>query len=252
MPPRRLVATVKGTSRTKQGETRQLSLVHGRAVVPGVWMVPAGARDVPAALLLHGLTSSKEQMAQSVGRALLARGVASLSLDLPLHGERGAGDVEFPRNPLALMSHWNDAVAEAQAAVRWLAEEPEVDADRLGIVGYSLGGFLAVMTAADEPRLGAVVLAAAGDLPDAVPYAAMVRTVVDPLRAARHLDGRPLLLVNGRRDRTTKPAQAERLFEAAEEPKEMYWYDGGHWPPPAAIRYAAEWLADHVTPQSRP
>lgn len=246
MPTHRLVATVKGTARTKLGETRQLSLIHGRTVVPGIWMVPAGARDVPAALLLHGLTSSKEQMAQSVGRALMARGVASLSLDLPLHGERGTGDADFPRNPLALVSHWRDATTEARAAVRWLAEEPEVDAGRLGIVGYSLGGFLAITIAAEEESLGAVVLAAAGDLPDAVPYATMVRSVVDPLRAARHLDGRPLLLVNGRRDRTTKPAQAERLFEAAAEPKEIQWYEGGHWPPQAAINRAAEWLAERI------
>jgi hypothetical protein len=71
----------------------------------------------------------------------------------------------------------------------------------------------------------------------------MVRGLVDPPRAARKLDGRPLLLVNGRRDTTTRPAQAERLFAAANEPKELVWYEGGHWPPPAAIDGAAEWLA---------
>ncbi len=246
MKTHRLVATLKQKSRTKLGEERSLALVHGRTVVPAIWLVPAGARDVPAALLLHGLTSSKEQMAHSIGRALMSRGVASLSLDLPLHGERGAGDADFNRNPLALVTHWNDAVTEARAAVRWLAEEPEVDAGRLGIVGYSLGGFLAIMTAAEEEALGPVVLAAAGDLPDAVPYPTMVRSVVDPLRAARDLNGRPLLLLNGRRDTTTKPAQAERLFAAAGEPKELMWYDGGHWPPQAAINKAAEWLAERI------
>jgi uncharacterized protein len=73
-----------------------------------------------------------------------------------------------------------------------------------------------------------------------------VRRAVDPLRAVRKLRGRPLLLVNGRRDTTTRPAQAERLFAYAEEPKELRWYEGGHWPPPAAIDGAAAWTAEQL------
>ena len=130
--------------------------------------------------------------------------------------------------------------------MEWLSEQAEVDAGRLGVLGYSLGGFLALMTAADEPALRVVALAAAGDLPDEVPYAKLVRGVVDPLRAVRRLTGRPLLLVNGRRDTTTRPAQAERLFAAAGEPKTMLWYDGGHWPPAAAIEDTARWMADRL------
>ena len=67
------------------------------------------------------------------------------------------------------------------------------------------------------------------------------------IAAATDLDGRPLLLVNGRRDRTTRPAQAERLFAAALEAKTMQWYDGGHWPPPAVVEGAAEWIAARLT-----
>jgi hypothetical protein len=45
---------------------------------------------------------------------------------------------------------------------------------------------------------------------------------------------------------TTRAAQAERLFEAAPEPKTMVWYDGGHWPPQSAIDAAAEWTASRL------
>jgi uncharacterized protein len=223
-----------------------MDLMSGRERVPAVWLVPAEPAMAPAALLLHGFSSSKDQMAQAVGRALLARGVASLALDLPFHGEREGADREIPRNPLALVGAWKTAIAEARAAVTWLAGQPGVDPSRIGVVGYSLGGFLALMTAAEEERLRVIALAAAGDLPDQTPYAVLVRGLVDPLRAARRLDGRPLLLVNGRRDRTTKPAQAERLFAAALEPKTMKWYDGGHWPPPSAIDGTAEWVATRL------
>ena len=62
-------------------------------------------------------------------------------------------------------------------------------------------------------------------------------------RGVRALPGRPLLMINGRGDRTIRAAQAERLFAAAPEPKEMRWYQGGHWPPVSEIHYAAEWMA---------
>jgi hypothetical protein len=195
------------------------------------------------ALLLHGFSSSKERMAQSMGRALLAHGVGSLALDLPFHGERDGSGGPLPSNPLAIVGAWKTAIAEARAAVSWLIEQSETDDSCVGVIGYSLGGFLALMAASEEERLRVVALAAAGDLPDRTPYAALVRGLVNPVRAAGKLDGRPLLLVNGRRDTTTRPAQAERLFEAAKEPKTMVWYEGGHWPPQSAIEQAADWTA---------
>ena len=240
-------ATIRRTARVAHGEQRAIDLVSGRERVPALWLVPSGPVTAPAVLLLHGFSSSKERMAQAVGRALLSRGVGSLALDLPFHGEREGADREIPRNPLALVGAWKAAIAESRAAVGWLASQPSTNASRVGVVGYSLGGFLALMTAAEDERLRVVALAAAGDLPDKTPYAAIVRGLVDPLRAAGRLAGRPLLLVNGKRDTTTRPAQAERLFAAAAAPKALRWYDGGHWPPPAAIDDTAAWVAQRMS-----
>jgi fermentation-respiration switch protein FrsA (DUF1100 family) len=50
-------------------------------------------------------------------------------------------------------------------------------------------------------------------------------------------------MVHGRWDRTVKPDQAERLFAAAGEPKELRWWNAGHYLPDAAIAYAGDWLA---------
>jgi fermentation-respiration switch protein FrsA (DUF1100 family) len=214
--------------------------------VPSVWLAPDTRAPAPAALLLHGFSSSKERMAQSVGRELRALGVASLALDLPFHGERGGDPGSLSRNPLALVGAWRAAIAESRDAITWLASNASVDAQRIGIVGYSLGGFLALMTAAEDERLRVIALAAAGDLPDHTPYASLVRGLVNPLRAAERLAGRPLLLVNGTRDTTTRPEQAKRLFAAAREPKTLHWYDGGHWPPASAIAMAARWMAERL------
>jgi fermentation-respiration switch protein FrsA (DUF1100 family) len=219
-----------------------------RERIPGILLIPDATRGSthpwPAALMLHGFTSRKERMVEGIGRALLTRGVASLAIDLPLHGAREGSieDLSF-RNPLQLVGAWRLALAEARLSLDYLAELALVDRDRLALVGYSLGSFLGVVVAAGDARVRAVVLASGGDLPDRTPFASIVRAAADPLRAVRKLAGRPLLMVNGRFDRTITAAQAERLYEAAREPKEIHWYQGGHWPPPQAVEFGAEWMA---------
>lgn len=212
--------------------------------VPGILLLPNAGEPAAAALLLHGAGSTKERMADSTGVALLKRGVASLAIDLPLHGERGGSLEEAAgRNPLQLVQTWRRAVDEARQALHMLAEHPPIDPRRLALVGFSLGAFLGVIVASQDQLVRAVMLHAAGDLPEGIPFAPIVRTVADPLRAAKRLAPRPLLMVHGRGDRTVKPAQAERLYAAASEPKELRWYAGGHWLPAPVIDESAGWLA---------
>jgi len=211
--------------------------------VPAVFQLPAGGAPVPGVVLLHGFSARKEQMADSIGLALLKHRVASLAIDLPLHGARETGIEGLSlQNPIAVVQKWRLAVSEANSAIAYLAGQPGVDARRIAIAGYSLGAYLAVIVGAENPLVRAVALAAGGDLPEHTPFAALLRTIADPRRAVRALAGRPLLMVNGRTDRTIRAEQARALFEAAGEPKELRWYDGGHWPPPAAIEWVAEWL----------
>jgi len=85
----------------------KLQLALAGANVPGIMLLPSADRPVPAALLLHGYSSTKERLIDSMGRALAARSIASLAIDLPLHGGRDDALVEQARsNPLAVMQHW--------------------------------------------------------------------------------------------------------------------------------------------------
>ena len=217
--------------------------------IPGTLLLPRAGVPAPAALLLHGLGSSRERMADTIGMSLLRLGVASLAIDLPLHGGRGGAQSLGDADPMALMVAWKRAVREARAALAWLLAHEETSGT-IGVVGYSLGSFIANVVASREPAVKAVLLAASGDLPHALPFESLVRAVLDPLRAVRGIGGRPLLMVNGRFDRTVTPDQAERLFAAAREPKTMRWYGGGHWPPPAEIEEAATWLAAQLSGES--
>jgi uncharacterized protein len=241
---RKLFQTVRSERAVAGGRELHLEFrASDGAAVPAILMLPAAAGAAPAAVMLHGYSSRKEEMAGPVGRSLLAEGVASLAIDLPLHGTRSDPvQAQTARNPLAVVQLWRQALREARLGLRYLEARPEIDRARLALVGYSMGSFLSVIAAAEEPRVRAVVLAAGGDLPEGTPFAAAARLVADPVRAVRRLEGRPLLMVHGRNDRTVRPEQAERLFAAAGEPKEIRWWDAGHYLPQAASSDAAKWL----------
>ena len=228
-----------------------IELGEGQDRVPAILQVPDAAQPVGAVLLLHGFTARKEEMADSIGRALAARGVASIAPDLPLHGARAGGLERMSlENPVALVTNWRLALREAARCVDYLSALPAVDASRIGVIGYSLGAYLSIFVAAANPSIQPVALVAGGDLPARTPFAALVRTVADPRRAVRELAGRPLFMMNGTRDRLILPEQATALFEAAAEPKELRWYEGPHWPPHGVIAEVADWVAQRIAPSS--
>ena len=149
--------------------------VDGGERVPAILQRPRTTAPVPAVLLLHGFSSRKERMAESIGRSLLAAGVASLAIDLPLHGAREGGLEELSlRNPLALVQKWRLALREANHAIEHLARHAAVDSARLGLAGYSLGAYLGMIVAGDNRLVRAVALAAGGDLPEETPFASLV------------------------------------------------------------------------------
>lgn len=229
---------------TKKILRRTDTIELGGVSVPSVLLRPDIDARVPGVLLLHGYSSSKEVLSNTMGIALALRGIASLSIDLPLHGSRDEDMFEEARsNPLGMLKHWKRALAESKDAIAWLAAHSAIDPLRIGIVGYSLGSYIGLQTAAAEKSVKCVVAAAGGDLP-ATQWTSMVRMVTDPLASARKLNARPLLILHGLNDRTIRREQAQALFDAAAEPKAVKWYQSGHILPPAAADDAAAWIVE--------
>jgi dipeptidyl aminopeptidase/acylaminoacyl peptidase len=114
------------------------------AVVAANQRRPPGVDPAPLVLLIPGLDSAKEEffLWESV---FLKRGMATLSLDGPGQGETGFH--------LDIRPDYEVAVAAVLDAV---AGRGDLDGDRIGAVGVSLGGYYVVRAAALEPRIRAL------------------------------------------------------------------------------------------------
>lgn len=136
--------------------------VDGQRVV-GTLNLPDGVENPPAILLLHGFTGSRDELEiPAVKEGIYARaarmwaeeGVASLRIDYRFNGD---SDGEFADS--TLHAH----VADGLAALDHLASSGRVDANRLALVGWSMGGAVGAAVAARTPHeLDAVALWAPG------------------------------------------------------------------------------------------
>jgi fermentation-respiration switch protein FrsA (DUF1100 family) len=99
-------------------------------------------------VLCHGYTGVRNIYLPDNARALTEAGYVVLNFDY-----KGWGDSEGPKTRLAPYSR----VADVQAALTFLAAQPEVAADRLGIYGTSYGGATVVWAAAIDSRVKCTV-----------------------------------------------------------------------------------------------
>ncbi|MCC6492487.1 MAG: prolyl oligopeptidase family serine peptidase [Pirellulales bacterium] len=132
------------------------------ATVRAWLLMPAGATTVkrPAVLCLHQtIEAGKDEPAGLAGkeslhyaRHLAERGFITLAPDYPSLGEY---QYDFAADDY--QSGSMKAIYDNVRAVDYLASLPEVDGERIGAIGHSLGGHNAIFTAVFEPRLKAVV-----------------------------------------------------------------------------------------------
>jgi dipeptidyl aminopeptidase/acylaminoacyl peptidase len=188
--------------------------------LPGVLRVPdGGTAPHPVAILVPGLDAAKEEL-HLLSEVFLKRGMATFVVDGP-----GQGESEFD---LFLTGAWEDV---AEAILATLLQRPEVDADRIGIAGVSLGGYFAARAAALVPGLKAgVSLGGCYSMGESWPnlsflsrQAFRVRTGATSeeqamqyagqfsLADAPAANGIPFLVVHGERDRLFDADQASRL-----------------------------------------
>jgi dipeptidyl aminopeptidase/acylaminoacyl peptidase len=226
------------------------------ATIVGVLRLPGGEGPHPTVLLIPGLDSTKEEL-RTTEETFLERGLATFSIDGP-----GQGEAEYD---LAIRGDWS---APAEVLLAALTEIPEVDTERIGVWGVSLGGYYAPRVAAALGNRVNACVALAGPFNFGECWAGLPeltrRTFEVRARAANEAEARdialtlsleksavditaPLLIVFGRQDRLIPWRQAERLQQEAGGEVEMLMLENGNhgcanvapWHRP----YTADWLA---------
>ena len=225
------------------------------AKLVGILRTPLGAGPHPTVILIPGLDSTKEEF-RLVERAFLDRGMATFALDGP-----GQGEAEWD---LAIRPDWE---VPGAAVLGHLQSLPDVDSDRIGVWGVSLGGYYAARVAsAGLPIKGCIALAGPYDfgatwdkLNPLTRHAFEVRSFSkSPEEAARRANDltlkgyadritAPLLVVMGQRDRLFPWQDGERLAAEAGGPSRLILLqEGNHGCANVIYRHrplAADWMA---------
>jgi dienelactone hydrolase len=154
------VVTERGTFATEAGK-RVPTLVVKRTTTTG---------RAPAVIVMHGTGGTKEGMREWLD-VFAARGYVAVGIDARYHGEwipGGArGSQEYNQAAVAAWRSkpgepreypfWYDSVWDVWRTVDYLATRPDVDPNRIAMLGVSMGGIQAFFAAAADDRFAAVV-----------------------------------------------------------------------------------------------
>jgi dipeptidyl aminopeptidase/acylaminoacyl peptidase len=236
-------------------ERIEIPFEHGTTLV-GNLRRPAGD-PAPLVLLLPGLDSTKEEFF-GWENVFLARGLATFSLDGPGQGESGFATPIYPNYEVA-----------ATAAIDVLSSRDDVDLERIGAAGVSLGGYYAPRAAAYEKRIRAAVgisgpfdFAANWDgMPQQTRETVCHHTGATSMEEGREKAGelnlyeaaalidQPFLAITGRNDRLIPWRQTERQAAEAQRGEFVLYDDGNHVCNNIPTKYrplTADWLVENL------
>lgn len=216
----------------------RLPTVNGKRLFG--WFIPAGER-APALVVMHGWGGNAGMMLP-LAAPLHEHGYALLLVDARCHGQ--SDDDSFASLPRF--------AEDIDAALAWLAGQPEVDAVRLGVIGHSVGAGAALLAASRRRDLRAVVSLAAFAHPAGMmrrwlaskriphwPFGAYILAYVQRVIGFRfddiapcHTIARvtcPVLLVHGLEDDTVPVDEARQIHAArSSDAVELLLVPGSH------------------------
>ena len=129
------------------------------ASVPAYLTLPPGSngKNLPAIVLPHGGPSARDEWAFDwLPQFLAARGYAVIQPNF--RGSAGYGDDWLAKNGF---QGWRTAIGDITAAAKYLVSTGIADPNRVAIVGWSYGGYAALLSGAEQPALYKAVIAIA-------------------------------------------------------------------------------------------
>jgi len=232
---------------------RDVAFASGDLSLAGTLRLPLTDDDVyPAALFIHGsgpvnrdgnavdLETGNIVMKVDVYRQLAAAlsdaGIASFRFD-----KRGVGD----SGGEATLASRSDLLADALAAIQALREQPEIDPNRIILVGHSEGSYLAPILAVENTGLAGVVLLAGA----AQPLDVITRLQVESLLQQQGIEGTALEAALVQQDQYiafVETSQGEWSdYTIAELQEEIPWLNDDAAAQLKATPLALSWLREH-------
>lgn len=233
---------------------------------------PVRATDAPKApgvVVLH-ILGADFALSRYLAARLADQGVAALFMKLPYYGERRVpGRRGLTAGLQRTLAALGQGVCDVRRAAAWLGTRPEIDPERLGVTGISLGGIVSALAAAADPKINRAVLLLAGggisdviwNLPESAPYRAVwlatgrtkadfaeLTKPYDPVTYAHRLKTKHVLMLSGNADEVIPPSASLSLWEAAGRPP-IEWFDCGHYSAVGyllpGIRKTVDFLREH-------
>ncbi len=119
--------------------------------IPAVFTYPKEGSNFPLVVMAHGHGGSKDEAGGYINaaKAFAENGIATIRMDFP-----GCGDSteSFYHNSLTNM------MLDIDASLEYALTQNMVNESKIGIFGYSMGGRLAMLSVAKEPRYDALAL----------------------------------------------------------------------------------------------
>ena len=228
----------------------------------------ASAGEKAPAVIVLDILDGAAVVARGEAVWLAQHGVASLFVHMAHYGPRrppGSKVRLLSPNIEQSLGAIRQTVLDCRCATSWLASRPEIDGNKLGLVGTSLGSIVGANVAGAEPRLKNVCLVLPGcalvdslyDHPKAKPYTPLlllaggkdaVKKIIapaDPITYAPQLKERNLLIIAASRDDVLPPSGARTLWEATGKQK-IVWFDSTHVGAAAFALPALQAVTEHV------
>ncbi|WP_172435813.1 alpha/beta hydrolase family protein [Sediminicola luteus] len=233
--------------------------VHNKQVTALLSVPKEGDGPQKTIMLLHGLGDHKQvDYIEAAHNLFIDKGYAVFRIDIANHGDRFEQDLKFDltgphrywtRNMVA------QTVFDLRRGVDLLEQHKEIDPNRIGFYGISLGGITGTLFSGVEPRIKAsVIVIAGGQLnllygEDALDSEAKeFVSVIEPLNFVEAISPRPLLMLNAEEDEVILPMMSTLLYNKAKEPKKIIWYPAKHKtiPQPDVYLEGVNWYNTHL------